>query len=303
MKYFCFLLLCFSLCQAQTYNKVTAYKIVSEPDDGPCSIATYVKHASEFGGVFSAQSTDQTMIQNLLMVKKNAKNHGKKRKFYCREGMIGGDMIYNMFVFHGKKNDTLFTTYPENLIVLPHKYIAYTDDDMLVNKALTGDMKTFYERDFGKELGFISRRDLDSVNVEKILYHGKIAKNLYLEDIKSKANDFKLIDIDSISTRNSEKYSADNDTIKFDANRLVKSIAAYNTALTIDGVTVGDSEEVIISKYPLSAKVPYPNGITYDEIKHNYEYIVCLAGEKGRIFFKIENKIITKITIDFDWDY
>lgn len=306
MKYFYFLLFCFSLCSAQKYDRVTAYKIVNEHDDSPCSVAKFVKYATEFGEVFTAESTDQTMIKNLLAVKKNAKKYGKKSKFYCHERMIGGDMIDNMFVFEGATNDTLFTTNYNHLIVFPHKDIAYTDNDFHVNKALTGDMKAFYERDFVKELRPISRRILDSVTFEKIIYCGKIAKNINSEYIKSKAKEFKLIDIDTIGTENSEKYSeeysVDNNIVKFDTDRFVKSITATNKLLTIDGIAVGDSENVITSKYPLSAKVPYPNGTTYEEIKHNYEYTIYLAGGKGAIFFKIKNKVITEITIDFDWE-
>lgn len=304
MKYLCFLLLYFGLCNAQDHHKVTAYRIVVDYEDGPCSIVSYMK-SDEFGSVFTAESGDITMIENLLSLKKKAEK-SDKTEFWCRSGYIGGDMIDNMFVFEGHKdNDTLFISNYDHLIVFPNEQKAYKDEGLAVYKALNKHFKAFFNRDFNSEYTeriLMGTRVLDSTRVEKIMYKGKVITKSNFKDIITHTQSLKEIDlIKSVNDSVQDyyyKYEADRDIIETKNNKSIESVIINNPdTFSIGDIKVGDNEELVAITYPRSAKHTYPDSKKFEEMGYKYNYEIILENNKGDAIISIDKKTVRSIKI------
>jgi len=305
MKYILLFMLVSMFCHAQDYNKVTAYRLIDEMDDGPCSLVTYFK-AGDSSFVYSARSIDAVMIKKLLSIKKKAKKW-KKTGFWCRKGYIGGDMIYNMFVFEGAKvNDTLFTS--DDIVIFPSKQVAYTDKNKEVYKAFNNHFKAFFDRDFKEENEdrvLQGTAVLDSIGVDKIVYKGKAVEQLNFTDIKSQAKSLKEIDVfesveDSIINY-FYTYEADRDLIETKNNQSIESVVINNPdTFSIDGIKVGCSEELVANRYPQSAKHTYPISTKFEEMEYKYNYEITFKNDKGMAVITVDKKVVSSIEIRLD---
>jgi len=298
MKYL-FFLLCLNICQAQDYKKVTAYRIVEESEDGPCSIVSYIR-SREFGSVYTAESEDQEMIKKLLALKKQAKKW-KKTGFWCTERLIGGMTVDNMFVFEGSKaNDTLFTTNVDHLVVFLDKQVAYKDRDSAIYKALNKHFKGFFDRNFKEEYYGIWDMVLDSISVNKLYYKDKPIALVRFPDIKKYTKTVKLIDTlesnsDSIKDYYNT-YQTDLDTIEFKNDDTIQYVIVNDpSTFLVGGIKVGDSEQVIADKYPASAKHAIPVSTRFEEMEYKYAYKIRLENGKGTVSITIDNKIVRHI--------
>ena len=304
MKYILLFILVSMFCHAQEYNNVTAYRIIWEVDDCDCSIVTFLKTKGLNGTVYSAESTDQMMIKNLLTIKKQAKKWEKK-DFWCSERSIGGDMIHNMFVFESSQtNDTLFTT-REHLIVFPHEHLAYMDKNFNINKALNNHFKAFFDRDFNREYedrilqGTVV---LDSTGVDKILYKNIIGIQLNFPEIKNQTRSLKETDVlesveDSIINY-FYTYEADRDIILTKNNQSIESVVINNPdTFSIDGIKVGSSEELVVNRYPQSAKHTYPASTKFEEMEYKYNYKITFKNDKGGAVITVDKKVVSSIEV------
>lgn len=293
------LLLFFTVtCFAQN-TKIIAFRLVNEDDDGPCSIISYVKwHNEGFQNYVTAESSDSTFAENLLSLKKISKKW-KKRNHFCESRTIGGDMTHNMFTIEYKgKRDTILTTYNNEMIVFPGTGIAYVDENQVLKKMFTGNIKEFFEHDFNKQIRALFMPENDSITSDKILYKGEPAINFISKDFKSQLSQFKHISSDSVYNEIKRKYAYTNDTVQFYKNNIDITLTSPDSNWNIDWVKPGDSEELLFQKYPTSTKIPKYNLIKYEDIKRKYFYWVELIGNKGSITYHIKDHIIEKIEIN-----
>jgi len=86
-------------------------------------------------------------------------------------------------------------------------------------------------------------------------------------------------------------------------SQLTATRVSYNFpekhVLTIDGILLGDEEEKLYEKFPLSTK--YRNwGAAFNDLNNNYAYEVGLKGSfNGYVTFFIRNRRITMIEVNF----
>jgi len=300
MKYILLFIFVSMFCHAQEYNKVTAYRLVEEVNDGPCSIVGYIKDVhSSF--VYSAESNDAVMIKKLLEIKKKAKKW-EKTGFWCTERTIGGDMIYNMFVFEGAKvNDTLFTSH--YTVIFPAEQLAYLDKDNEIYRAFNKHFKAFFDKDFREDFNQLSNNIvLDSISSDNLMYKGKVVAQLNFTDIKNQTQSLKEIDVfeseeDSI-TDYFYTYEADRDIIKTKNNQSIDSVIINNPdTFSIDGIKVGSSEELVANRYPQSAKHPYPASTKFEEMEYKYDYEIMFKNNKGSAVISVNKKVVSNIEI------
>ena len=308
MKYILLFIFVSMFCYAQEHNKVTAYRLIDEMDDGPCSIVTYFKDGLTYC-IYSAESTDAVMIKKLLEIKKTAKKW-KKTGFWCTERTVGGDMIYNMFVFEGAKvKDTLFTSFTvDDIIIIPSKQVAYTDKNKEVYKAFNNHFKAFFDRDFKQENEnriLQGRAVLDSIGVDKIVYKGKVVAQLNFPEIKNQTQSLREIDTtefgeDSIAYY-LYTYEADRDIIETKNNKKIEYVVVNNPdTFSIDGIKVGSSEEWVINKYPQSAKHTYAVSTKFEEMDYKYNYEIIFKNNKGGAVITVDKKVVSSIVIRLD---
>ncbi|OYQ37910.1 hypothetical protein CHU92_07275 [Flavobacterium cyanobacteriorum] len=287
----------------EDYTKVTAYRIVDESTHRPCSVVDFIKN-DEYGTVFTATSNDKTLIRNLLLLKTKSKKW-KKLKHDCniKGWMEYHDKIDNIFVFEGtSKNDTLFTSANNFSVIFPNKHIQYIVPNDEINKALSGDMKDFFMRDFRADIWSIFMDVHDSISTEKILYKGiQITNAIKIDNISKEGI---LIELDSLYIDDNvlyeKTYKSDGNIYSFNRDQKLESIKVYNPAdFYLDGIVPGNPESKL-DKYPNSITHQFPNGTKYEEIKNSYEYSVNIEGKKGRMIFQIRNKIIESITLTFN---
>jgi hypothetical protein len=295
MKILTTLLFLTTLCFAQNKPKLTAYRLVNPHDDGPCSIKYYVDNEEFFLAYVSAESTDKQLIDKLLTIKKQAKKW-KKKSHFCSTRMRGGDLTTGMFVIEsGAGNDTILTTYDYGALVFPGKEIAYIDKEHVLYKALTGNVKEFFEYDFNNQIRSWFTIKGDSINHDRVTYKGKSIYGLTEELFKKQYTNKRLED-----ERSYHVYLHDANTYLFSDNRLKEvTIETPNSNWVIDGVQTGDNESILLTRYPNSAKAQLFNDVRFEDIKRKYHYSIILKGSKGSIDFYIEDKIIEKIVVSF----
>ena len=153
MKYLTILLLLCCFSNAQEFKKVTAYRVINAHDDGACSIKTLVETESRasFLTYVTAESHDTELMTNLVELKKKAKRW-KKSDCGCngKPGLQWGS-IPNMFVIEEQSgNDTIYTNHDNTQIIFPEKQAGHHDEKGLLQKALTGNIKEFFDLDFEK---------------------------------------------------------------------------------------------------------------------------------------------------------
>lgn len=285
MRYFLFLLFT-TVCFAQN-AKVTVYRAFSESTKEPCSIVTLIK-IQEYGMVFTAESNDLNLINKLHKIKKNS-NQWKKETFSC--GMDHRLVIHNMFVIEvGNKTDTIFTTKNNYSIVVPNKKIQFIDKNQELNKALTDDMKAFFGRDFYKEMIRTNIQILDSIYPDKIIYKGRPFNEVIIDSIISFRSTFGIPT--EWDKNDNEKYLF-YEEIMTDHNDLKVELPTNDILyFTADRICIGDSESLLLQKYPNSTKYQRPYSTRYEEIKNNYFYELKIRDIKYILVFSIKDKKI-----------
>jgi hypothetical protein len=296
------LLLFTTACLAQN-AKVTAYRLVATVDDGPCSIVSYVNSAE--GGLLSyvtAESNDQQLINNLLIIKKQAKKW-KKSDCGCngRYGLQWGS-IPNMYVIESKNgNDTLFTNHNNTQVIFPKYEAGHEDKEGILARTLTGNIKEFFEHDFRNQIrSLFFPEENDSITADKILYQEKNAVKIFNKNFEKDTGKFKLVSRDSLYNDIERKYAFNNDTIRFFGNNIDITITYPDSGWNVGGLKVGDAEEKLIAKYPLSTSIQKYYHIRYEDIVRNYFYWVLLADKKGSITYFIKDYVIDKIEVNLN---
>ena len=114
-------------------------------------------------------------MTNLIELKKKAKRW-KKSDCGCngKPGLQWGS-IPNMFVIEMQTgNDTVYTNHDNTQIIFPEKQAGHHDKKDLLQKALTGNIKEFFDLDFEKQYirhWFVGVRD--SIPYEKVMFRGR----------------------------------------------------------------------------------------------------------------------------------
>jgi hypothetical protein len=305
MRYLIVLLLLSSVCRGQKQNaevhtKVITYRLIEMPDDGPCSVLSYVT-SLDGGIVFTAESSDQKLISELLKIKKESRKW-KSEYHDCGPGYGSIDETPNMFIFYGaSKNDTLFTTEGHHAVIFPKKFKRYLDKDKRIEKSLTGDFAEFFRRDFREDMWFTMLGDLDSIPNNSVLFKSKnFDRRAKIEDFGTESF---ILEIDTVYNGNdpvmeAKKYSLDRNIYSFNYKGQLETVEVFNlTDFYIDGIKPGDHEDVLLKRYSNSTQRQFPRGTRYEEIKHNYSYTVKVENDGGRVYYHIKDKIIHSITI------
>jgi hypothetical protein len=321
-----FFLVC-SFCHAQqTYDntRVTAYRLINTFKNGPCTIKGYMKQEERLGYYIQAvQSTDNKLAYDLLRLKKEAKETWKKDSLTCgvkitrreiapnafmNEEKQYGTVLPNMFVVEVNRfRDTIYTTANNLSIAFPEEQTQFIDDKKQLDAAFTDDFRKFFTRDLTAEL---------AANVSDSIPYGRLLineKKLYKHTRKSFERDitkFQVVRTDSVFgqlTTIETEYWLNNIRIKFsNQNKQITELKAtkmnYNfpnaAVFEVDGIKIGDSEEMLYECYPNSTK--FKNwGASVNDITNNYYYDVQLIGTDGYIMFYIKDKVINEIEVSF----
>lgn len=299
------LLLFTTACLAQN-AKVTAYRLVNEDDDGPCSVITYVKLTEKwFLNYVSAESNDINFAENLLKLKKVAKSW-KRQNHDCKPGTLGGDMTHNMFVIqYLGKNDTILATHDNSKIVFPGITKSYADEKGVLKSMFPENIKALFDYDFNKQIHSWFTEKSDSISADKVYFRNETAYGLTEQKFKQRY-EYRLIVADtSFQTREEytirKTYLSKTDTLSFDNSGSLDEIIIDNidSECTVDGLKVGDNENALILKYPNSARRKVFYNIRFEDLLRIYYYDVNLKDNKGRISFYVRDKIIDKIIIRF----
>lgn len=298
------LLLFTTTCFAQNV-KVTAYRLVNEHDDGPCSIKSYIDDSKYFLAYVTAESDDIEFAQNLLKLRKASKKW-KKQNHYCRLGSLGGDMTHNMFVIaYNGKNDTILATYDNSKIVFPGKAKCYADEKGILKSIFPENIKLFFSYDFNNQIHSWFTEKRDSISADKVYFRNENAYELTEQKFKQQY-EYELIVADtSFQTREEytirKTYLSNRDTLSFHNSESLDEIIIddKNSDCTVHGLKVGDNESALISKYPNSVRAKIFYNIRFEDLQRTYYYVVDLKNKKGSISFYVRDKIIHKIIITF----
>jgi hypothetical protein len=309
MKQFCFLLLFCTLCTAQenyeNYTKVTAYRLVDEYEDGPCTVLSYIIQERKTGKyIQAAESYDAKLAYGLLRYKKEAVAQWTKNVLPCN----GNQPVPNMYVVEVNKfKDTIFTTANNCSLFFPKGNIDYFDGHNSINAILPQEMTAFFDHDYKTEF---ASRQIDSIPYATVLINNKPLYKSTRKSFEKTIHKFQLVKTDSVFDPDSEhkEYWLNDMQIQFDGkqgqiSQLTATRVSYNFpekhVLTIDGILLGDEEEKLYEKFPLSTK--YRNwGAAFNDLNNNYAYEVGLKGSfNGYVTFFIRNRRITMIEINF----
>jgi hypothetical protein len=301
MKHILFIFLLINIaCFAQEKAHIMAYRLIEEDADGPCSVKDYAeyRHTNSFSNFVTAESNDLKLMKRLLEIQKKAPQW-KSRRFYCHGG-FNGDRIQNMItVSDGIFKDTIFTDKDFLWIIFPDKDIAYRDEKQLLKKALTGNIKDFFEHDFEKQLRAMFVRDeIDSLPIGALWYKGR-SGTVFIHNFQRDPQGYSLVKTDSAYGEITQTYTQGKDSIEFYRNTVTLKIYDPETPWNIGMVKPGDPESKLLKLYPTSTKQPFFYNIRFEDIKRIYYYPVILKGQKGSISYCIKNKVIEEIDVYF----
>ena len=299
MKHLLLLIILFTTaCFAQNV-KVTAYRLVHDHEDGPCSVKTYVENPlMSYQTYVTAESDDSIFAENLLKLKKEARKW-RKTDYFCSARVIGGSMIHNMFVIsYNGVNDTILSTLYNDMIIFPGEEKAYSDKKEVLKKMLPRNITEFFKHDFRSQIrSLYFPEENDSITSDKILYQEKHAIKIFNKDFEKDTGKFKLVNRDSLYNDIEREYAFNNDTIFFHEDDIKITITNPDSGWNVGGLKVGDTEELLKSKYPESTKIQKYSLIRYEDIQRQYFYWVILKEKKGNITYFIKDHLIEKIKI------
>jgi len=313
MKFLTILLLLCSFCNAQefkNYTKVTAYRLINEDGHGPCSVVDYINREGQVGYyVQAAQSYNDTLAYNLLQLKKDAREWQTK-DYECLTDSVVANPVSNMLIVEVNRfRDTIFITKDNCSLFFPAETAEYIDSHEAIPKAFTNDISTFFERDFEEEINNIQ---YDSVPFNSVTIAKKPVYGLTREEFDQNIIRFQLVRTDSVyspdgkHSRVLQEYWLNNMKFLVNHRKKIDQIMIYDTDydfpdeynLFIDGIKLGDSEEVLFERFPNSTAIRNWGAPLHD-LNNYYYYEVDLSEDSGKITFTIKNKAIIRIQIDF----
>ena len=323
MKHLLFtLLLLGSLCNAQEFKnttKVTACRLVNSDSHGPCSIEYYAKKLKRSGHYIQAiESYNDTLAYNLLKLKSEAKAW-KSEPFTCGEDSLatGKPHVTNMFVIEVNSfRDTVFTTVDNKAIYFPKEQLQYEAPEKNIQAVLTKDLTDFFRRDYASE---ISRWNMDSIPSSSITLNKKAFYGLTRKEFEKKVYPFDVARVDSVFLGAGKLYKTVTafyiNDMKFSFDGVgdrISEVALEYTSLSrnqpgmstvsIDGVKIGDPEEVLCNKYDNTTLLKYWDA-PLSAINNYYTYEVYIDDLEGIVRYTIRNKIIYAIHIEFRYPY
>lgn len=313
MKHFLFLLLFSCLCSAQqefkNYTKVTVCRLVNTDEIAPCSIEYYAKKLKRTGHYIQAmESLNDTLAYNLLKLKTEAKAW-EKEICNCGEESVGKALVPHMFIIEvNNHKDTLFTTPGNRAVFFPSEQQQYIAPDNNITSIFTKDVTDFFSRNFASE---ISAWKMDSIPARDIKLLKKSFYGLTRKEFEKNIAYFNFSRTDSIYAggkfiKTVQSYYIGDTKFSFDAvNSMISEVfinksphlSDYYT-IDIDGVKVGDPEEVLCNKYDNSTLLKNWDA-PLSAINNYYTYEVYLDDIEGLVRYTIWNKAIYSIYIEF----
>lgn len=301
---------CFT-CGAQEIKdntKVIAYTFGVMPITGSCHIGDYFKDISAVGTTIQATvSYDANLARNLIKLKREAKNNWPAEACNCKgQQYTKAEIIPNAYVVQlNGYRDTIYTTKNNCAVFIPESGQKYFDGESRLLNELERGFPEFLGRDFEKE---INERVYDSVSVNSIQINKKKIFNKTRRSFEKDIAPFQMVRTDSIYGKNviiKQVFWLDNIEVIFSDKGQVQDVNVHhpkggNTAFvfTLDGFTIGDSEELLLDKYTCSTI--FRNwGASLKDPEEGYYYQVSFTGAKGFAFFHIWEKKIYAIEVTF----
>lgn len=318
MKYllFCLLLLS-SLCKAQdfkNYTKVTVCRLVNFDAIGPCSIQYYAKKLKRTGHYIQAmESHNDTLAYNLLKLKADAKTW-ESRNCSCGQEPAPNKkpLVTAMFIVEVNSfKDTIFTTVNHNTLFSPKEQLEYIAPENHTPLVLPKEVNDFFRRDFASE---IEAWKVDFIASGDITFLKKPFYGLTRKEFEAKVAYFDMATTDSVYLQGKflkadKTYRINDMEFNFDSkehklSRVYISNSRNNSRTTytvvIDGVKIGDSEEVLCNKYDNSTLLKHWDAPLV-AINNYYTYEVMLNNEQGVVRYAIRNGYIYEIAVEFSY--
>jgi len=301
MKYILPFLLLSVICFGQKLPddvKVTAYRLYNEADDGPCSIREYVKYPDFFGAYSTAESSDKVFIKKLLELNKKASKK-VSLDYYCTERGYGGLSVPNMLVINGRNIvDTLFIDNTNQKIFFPDKQKAYVDKNKELINSFPENIREFYAFDFKSHVRAMVIGKLDSIPANLIKHKSKPLPD-FIKNFKISPKSFKLISTDTLYSEVERIYASATDTITINKEFMLQ-IKDSKSGWDISGLHLGDNEQILKNKFPLSTKVYNITEVRFEDIKRRYSYAIRIEDNSGFVEFNIVDAKVAAITIYYD---
>lgn len=301
MKYLLPLLLLSVFCRGQKLPDdvmVTAYTLYNEVNDGPCLISDCLKNRSTYIAYATAESSDKTFIDNLLKLKKKAYKKASLN-YYCDDEMIGGMPINNMFVISGTNiADTVFTDYTNQKIFFPDKQKAYVDKDKQLINSFPENIREFYDFDFKSHVRAMVTGKFDSIPAN-LIKHQSLPLSDFIKNFKINPKSFKLISTDTLYSEVERIYTSATDTITINKEFTIQ-INDQKSEWDIGGLHLGDNEQILKKKFPLSTQLYNITEVRFEDLKRRYSYAIRIEDNSGFVEFNIIHAKIAAITIYYD---
>ena len=315
MKYILTLLLLSSVCYAQqefkNSTKVTVCRLVNYDEIGPCSIEYYAKKLKRTGHYIQAmESFNDTLAYNLLRLKTEALAWNKEA-LNCGEESVGNALVPHMFIVEvNSQKDTVFTTISNKAVFFPKEQYQYTDPENQITSAFTKDVTDFFKRDFASE---ISLWKMDSIPSKSITLQKKSIYGLTRKEFEKDVSYFNFTRTDSTYMPNGKffrevkSYYIGDTKFGFDAidgmisELLIEKYSSnspYDQTVFLDGVKLGDPEEVLCNKYDNSTLLKNWDA-PLSAINNYYTYEVYLDDLEGLVRYTVRNKLVYSIHVEF----
>lgn len=321
MRYLVVLLLLSGVCRGQDefedYVKVTAYRLIQEYDDGPCSIIRYLEGNGIGSDYVKAIETDDVAFaKRLIVLKKEAKKEWPRYNVWCHDRCIGCPTVDKMFIIEVNKYRDTILLMDNHYIYSPMEKEMLFDKTGVISKILPLTFKDFFEHDFAP---YDQRyHTIDSISKSKILYKGKELYDYRRKEFEKDFGSFHLITttIDSLfsTPEPSQVFYYNNLRLEMDKQNRIDLANLYfpdhrgdmygdESEFSVIEIKGGDSEEKLLAKFPNSAKNKYYKTIRMklSELEDDYFYQVKISGDAGWINFHIKNHHIKEIEVEFKY--
>lgn len=309
---------------AQTKQKDDSYiilnRIYNEPCDGPCNLFLYDVH-TEIASKKVKCSSD--LIQEFKKLKESSFKW-KKSSESCRQGWIGLMRIENQLIL---KSNTYLDTIYFNLndyhqLLIDYNGDSYIDSKGKIYKTLSKnkELKDFFDapiRKFFQEMDY-NGFTIDSINVNDFTIDNHMIYNQNVKKIDSivkfrtltyTEEEQRIFTGEVDYTKNYECFSISNNstnTFNFNQNGLIDEIKIEESdsyinsgILSILNFKIGDNEQKLKEKFPLSCKYIDYSREYFRNAKGIYLVEVKFIDEKGYLVFYLKDGLITSIEVDF----
>ncbi|KGO83186.1 hypothetical protein Q763_04030 [Flavobacterium beibuense F44-8] len=303
MRHLYFILLfSYAACFSQQV-KIMAYRLINEDNDGPCSIAAYLKEAGTdyFYSYVTAQSTDTIMANRLLAINREAKKK-KGVEFWCEPGTLGGDMIHNMIVIEKDAvRDTIYLTRQNTYIVFPDEDKAYPDNKLVLRKSLTGTIKEFFDFDFQKDLRSMFMSDVEKIPLNKVFFKGKNIKGFTKNKFEKEFGKLNKLDENKSYDGLVVNYSFEGDIYSF-TNDVLDSVEVNNpdSGWEIDGLYIGSKQELFLENYPISMSFNVISSKKFEDYKKKQLHWLRFNESTGSIGYWIKDGVLDRFSVFYN---